>query len=386
MTSPFAADSMSRLPRSGIRRVFDEASKYPDCIRLEVGEPSFSTPEHVKAAAREAMAANFTRYTPNAGILDLREAIVDKVKRRNNFTVSSDEVVVTNGGVEAVFTTLAALVNPGDEVLISDPSWPNYLQMTVLLGVQAVYYPLRLEHDLIPTIDDIEARITPRTKVLLVNSPGNPTGSTIPESRLRDILELARKYNLWVISDEVYDEIYFDVPPVSMQALDSDGRVITVFSFSKTYAMTGWRVGYLVGPRDIVSHILRVQEPVTSCVNSVAQKAAVAALTGDQSCVAEMRSAYASRANLVTKILDSHDVPYAKPSGAFYTMVDVARSGMSDMDFVSRMITDKRVAVVPGSAFGPNSGSFVRVSLASSEEDLTKGVNRLAEAINDWQS
>lgn len=386
MTSPFAADSMSRLPRSGIRRVFDEASKYPDCIRLEVGEPSFSTPEHVKAAAREAMAANFTRYTPNAGILDLREAIVDKVKRRNNFTVSSDEVVVTNGGVEAVFTTLAALVNPGDEVLISDPSWPNYLQMTVLLGVQAVYYPLRIEHDLIPTIEDIEARITPRSKVLLVNSPGNPTGSTIPESRLRDILELARKYNLWVISDEVYDEIYFDVPPVSMQALDSDGRVITVFSFSKTYAMTGWRVGYLVGPRDIVSHILRVQEPVTSCVNSVAQKAAVAALTGDQSCVAEMRSAYASRANLVTKILDSHDVPYAKPSGAFYTMVDVARSGMSDMDFVSRMITDKRVAVVPGSAFGPNSGSFVRVSLASSEEDLTKGVTRLAEAINDWQS
>lgn len=377
---------MSRLPRSGIRRVFDEASKYPDCIRLEVGEPSFSTPEHVKAAAREAMAANFTRYTPNAGILDLREAIVDKVKRRNNFTVSSDEVVVTNGGVEAVFTTLAALVNPGDEVLISDPSWPNYLQMTVLLGVQAVYYPLRIEHDLIPTIEDIEARITPRSKVLLVNSPGNPTGSTIPESRLRDILELARKYNLWVISDEVYDEIYFDVPPVSMQALDSDGRVITVFSFSKTYAMTGWRVGYLVGPRDIVSHILRVQEPVTSCVNSVAQKAAVAALTGDQSCVAEMRSAYASRANLVTKILDSHDVPYAKPSGAFYTMVDVARSGMSDMDFVSRMITDKRVAVVPGSAFGPNSGSFVRVSLASSEEDLTKGVTRLAEAINDWQS
>jgi aspartate aminotransferase len=385
MTPPLPADAMSRLPRSGIRRVFDEASKYPDCIRLEVGEPSFPTPEHVKQAARDAMTSNFTRYTPNAGILDLREAIVEKVKRRNGIAATTDDVVVTNGGVEAVFTTLSSMVNPGDEVLISDPSWPNYLQMTVLLGVKAVYYPLKLEHDLVPTIEDIESRITPRTKVLLMNSPGNPTGSTIPESRLREILELARRHNLWVISDEVYDEIYFDAPPVSMQSLDPDARIVTVFSFSKTYAMTGWRVGYLVGPREIVSHILRIQEPVTSCVNSVAQKAAVAALTGDQSCVAEMRSAYASRARLVTGILDRNDVPYARPSGAFYTMVDITRSGLSDVDFVSRMITDRRVAVVPGSAFGPGSGSFVRVSLASSEDDLTAGVTRLAEAVNEWR-
>ena len=385
MATPVAANAMARLPRSGIRRVFDEASKYPDCIRLEVGEPSFSTPEHVKVAARDAVAANFTRYTPNAGILELREAIVEKVMHRNKLSVTADEVVVTNGGVEAVFTTLAALVNPGDEVLISDPSWPNYLQMTVVLGVQAVYYPLKLENDLVPTIADIEAKITPHTKVLIVNSPGNPTGSSIPESRQREILELARKQNLWIISDEVYDEIYFENPPVSMQSLDSDRRVITVFSFSKTYAMTGWRVGYLVGPREIASHILRVQEPVTSCVNSVAQKAAVAALTGDQSCVAEMRSAYATRAKLVISILDEFDVPYARPSGAFYTMVDITRSGLSDMDFVSRMITERRVAVVPGSAFGPNSGAFVRVSLASSEDDLTLGVTRIGEAINDWR-
>lgn len=386
MSAPRPADSMARLPRSGIRRVFDEASKYPDCIRLEVGEPSFPTPEHVKAAAREAMSSNFTRYTPNAGILDLREAIVDKVSRRNGITATTDDVVVTNGGVEAVFTTLSAMVNPGDEVLISDPSWPNYLQMTVLLGVQAVYYPLRLEHDLVPTVEDIESRITPRTKVLLLNSPGNPTGSSIPAQRLREILDMARRHDLWVISDEVYDEIYFDKPPVSTQALDTDGRTVTVFSFSKTYAMTGWRVGYLVGPRDIVSHILRIQEPVTSCVNSVAQKAAVAALTGDQTCVAEMRAAYASRAGLVTGILDRHGIPYARPSGAFYTMVDVTRSGMSDVDFVSRMISEKRVSVVPGSAFGPGSGAFVRVSLASHEDDLQTGVTRLAEAINSWGS
>jgi len=213
VSAPRPADAMARLPRSGIRRVFDEASKYPDCIRLEVGEPSFPTPEHVKAAAREAMSSNFTRYTPNAGILDLREAIVEKVARRNGIAATADDVVVTNGGVEAVFTTLSAMVNPGDEVLISDPSWPNYLQMTVLLGVQAVYYPLRLEHDLVPTVEDIESRITPRTKVLLLNSPGNPTGSSIPAPRLLEILEMARRHDLWVVSDEVYDEIYFGEPP-----------------------------------------------------------------------------------------------------------------------------------------------------------------------------
>lgn len=219
-----------------------------------------------------------------------------------------------------------------------------------------------------------------------MNSPGNPTGAITPLPRLREILELAHRHNLWVISDEVYDEIWFDTPPHSLQPLDTQERVVSVFSFSKTYAMTGWRVGYLTGASEIVSHVLRAQEPTTSCVNSPAQRGAVAALLGDQQCVAEMRSAYASRAKLVTKILDDHGVPYARPTGAFYTMVDISGSRMSDIDFVSRMITERRVAVVPGSAFGPASGNVVRVSLASSESDLQNGVERLASAISDWSN
>lgn len=386
MTKPMPSNVIQHVPRSGIRRVFDEAAKYPDCIRLEVGEPSFSTPAHIKEAAVEALAENFTKYTANAGIPELRSAIVDKLRVRNGISVDSNDVVVTSGGVAACFTALAAMVNPGDEVLLADPSWPNYVQMTVLLGVKAVHYRLRLENNLIPTVEDIERCITPKTKVLIMNSPGNPTGAITPLPRLREILELAHRHNLWVISDEVYDEIWFDTPPQSLQPLDTQERVVSVFSFSKTYAMTGWRVGYLTGASEIVSHVLRAQEPTTSCVNSPAQRGAVAALLGDQQCVAEMRSAYASRAKLVTKILDDHGVPYARPTGAFYTMVDISGSRMSDIDFVSRMITERRVAVVPGSAFGPASGNVVRVSLASSESDLQNGVERLASAISDWSN
>jgi aspartate aminotransferase len=367
MTKPTPSNVIQHVPRSGIRRVFDEAAKYPDCIRLEVGEPSFSTPAHIKEAAVKALAENFTKYTANAGIPELRSAIVDKLRVRNGISVDSNDVVVTSGGVAACFTALAAMVNPGDEVLLADPSWPNYVQMTVLLGVKAVHYRLRLENNLIPTVEDIERCITP-----------------LP--RLREILELAHRHNLWVISDEVYDEIWFDTSPHSLQPLDTQERVVSVFSFSKTYAMTGWRVGYLTGASEIVSHVLRAQEPTTSCVNSTAQRGAVAALLGDQQCVAEMRSAYASRAKLVTKILDDHGVPYARPTGAFYTMVDISGARMSDLDFVSRMITERRVAVVPGSAFGPASGNVVRVSLASSESDLQSGVERLASAISDWSN
>lgn len=386
MTKPTPSNAIQHVPRSGIRRVFDEAAKYPDCIRLEVGEPSFGTPAHIKEAAVNALAENFTKYTANAGIPELRSAIVDKLRIRNGISVDSNDVVVTSGGVAACFTALAAMVNPGDEVLLADPSWPNYVQMTVLLGVKAVHYRLRLENDLIPTVEDIERCITPKTKVLIMNSPGNPTGAITPLPRLLEILELAHRHNLWVISDEVYDEIWFDTPPHSLQPLDTQERVVSVFSFSKTYAMTGWRVGYLTGASEIVSHVLRAQEPTTSCVNSPAQRGAVAALLGDQQCVADMRSAYASRARLVTKILDDHGVPYARPTGAFYTMVDISGARMSDLDFVSRMITERRVAVVPGSAFGPESGNVVRVSLASSESDLQNGVTRLASAVSDWSN
>lgn len=376
--------AISRIPRSGIRKVFDEANKYPDCIRLEVGEPSFPTPPHIVAAADEAGRTGFTRYTPNAGIPELREAIAQKVLTRNSIQANVDQVIVTTGAVSALFSTLLSVLNPGEEILIPDPGWPNYFQMTVLLGVTAVHYQLKIEHGMIPQVSEIESRITSKTRAIIINSPGNPTGAMIPNSQLIEILEIAKRHDLWVISDEVYDEIYFDTPPISMAPMDSDGRVITVFSFSKTYAMTGWRVGYLVGTAEITSLIMKSQEPTTSCVNSMAQKAAVAALTGPQDCVQIMRESYKGRSALVKEILDQHQIPYVPPKGAFYIMVNIGQTKMADMDFVSRMINENRVAVVPGSAFGPTTSSFVRISLASSEQALTDGVSRLSQAIQKW--
>ena len=386
MSPPSYSTAIVDLPRSGIRRIYDQAARYPDCIRLEVGEPGFGTPEHIKAAAGRAMADGFTRYTPNAGIRELREVLADKLQDRNGIVADPDHLIVTNGAVASVFSTLASLVDPGDEVLVADPSWPNYVQMALLLGAVPVHYPLRLEYDLVPTVDDIERSLTPASKVLILNSPGNPSGAVIPEDRLREILELARERDLWIISDEVYDEIYFDAPPPSMFPLDADGRVVSVFSFSKTYAMTGWRVGYLVGAPDLVKHVLRAQEPITSCVNSIAQMAAVEAIRGDQTCVAEMRASYAANAAAACALLDDAGVTYSRPTGAFYLMVDISSSGLSDMDFCGRMIEERRVAVVPGSAFGPASGRYVRVSLASPLGDIQPGLERLADAVDTWSS
>jgi aspartate/methionine/tyrosine aminotransferase len=384
MTRRHPSNAIVTVPRSGIRVVFDDAARYPDCIRLEVGEPSFDTPEHIKRAAHAAIDDNWTKYASNAGHPDLRAAIADKLRVRNGITATADDVIVANGGVAGIFTALASMANPGDEVLIPDPSWPNYVQMTLLLNARPVHYPLRLEHDLVPAVADIEALITDRTRVLVVNSPGNPSGAVIPRERLQELYDLARRHDLWVISDEVYDEIYVDEPPTSMRPIDHDDRVVSAFTFSKTYAMTGWRIGYIVGPESIISHILRAQEPTVSCINSISQRAALAALLGPQDCVAEMRAAYAARSRLVSSILDQHGLRYSTPRGAFYTMVDISPSGIDDLSFVRRLVAERRVAVAPGTAFGPESGRYVRVSLASDDDTLRNGVSRLAAAVGDW--
>ncbi|MYF26456.1 MAG: aminotransferase class I/II-fold pyridoxal phosphate-dependent enzyme, partial [Acidimicrobiia bacterium] len=232
------------LPRSGIREIMELAWTVPDVIHLEVGEPNFDTPAHVVEAAHRAARDGFTRYTPNAGIPELREVLAEKVRNRNHIEAEADRIVVTPGAVVGIYSTLAAAAEAGSEMLLSDPAWPNYQLMTRLLGVNSVRYPLAEEDDFIPNAARIEPHITDRTKVLLLNSPGNPTGATTPKEALMELMELAKTYDLWVLSDEVYDEIWFDSPHVSAGPFDPDGRVVTFFSFSKTYAMTGWRVGY----------------------------------------------------------------------------------------------------------------------------------------------
>lgn len=380
------SQALMNMPRSGIREIMELAGNVPGTIHLEVGEPNFDTPEHICEAAARAAAEGFTRYTPNAGIPPLREALAGKVRARNGIEADVDQIVVTPGAVAGLYSTMAALVDPGSEILLGDPSWPNYGLMMRLQGIDAVHYPLTSENGLVPTAAEIEPLITERTKAIIHNSPGNPTGAITPRESIEDLLELARQYDLWVFTDEVYDEIWFDDPPVAMAPLDADGRVISFFSMSKTYAMTGWRVGYLVAPDGLSEVIIRAQEPITSCVNAPAQMAAVAAITGPQDCVAEMREAYSERRDQVVKLLDEFAIPYVKPTGAFYLMVDVSPSGSEGLAFARRLVEERGVAVVPGATFGPDSGRYVRVSLASATDLLLEGVERLAVAVRDWGS
>lgn len=372
------------LGRSGIRDIMELAWERGGAIHLEVGEPNFDTPAHVVEAARRAGEEGFTKYTPNAGIPELREALAGKVRRRNGIEASPDDIVVTPGAVAGVYGAIVSLCDPGEEILISDPAWPNYRLMTDLSGVVDVPYPLLPENDFIPQAELMEPLITDRTRAILLNSPGNPTGAATPRSALLEILELARRHDLWVLSDEVYDEIWYEEPPPSAAPLDKDGRVVSFFSFSKTYAMTGWRVGYLVSPPEVTESILKVQEPITSCVNSPAQKAAIAAITGPQEAVAEMRDAYRGRRDMVMELLDEAEVPYVRPAGAFYQMVNVSGSGLTADRFARRLVTEQGVAVVPGETFGPGAENYVRVSLATAPDLLKEGVTRMIAAIGAW--
>ena len=368
------------MRRSGIREIFDLANTIPEVIHLEMGEPNFATPAHIRAAATEAAEAGFTKYTPNAGIPELRDALAKKLRERNGIEADPSQVVVTPGGIAALYTTLLSLCNPGDEILVSDPAWPNYEMIGHVQGLEVVRYPLLEEDSLEPSAEVVERHLSSRAKVVVVNSPGNPTGVVADRERLTELVELTRHRGLWLVSDEVYDEMMLDggVAP-SAAAPGAADHVVSVFSFSKTYAMTGWRVGYAVAAADIAELVVRTQEPTTSCVNGPAQYAALAAIEGPQDCVIEMREAYRSRRDRVGSLLTEAGVPHVRPRGAFYVWIDVSGSGLDGTGFARRLLVDHHVAVTPGAAFGIRGERFVRISLATEPDQLIEGVERLVE-------
>jgi aspartate aminotransferase len=383
-TSPPPPSSIaSSMPVSRIREIMELAWKDPEAIHLEVGEPDFPTPEHVVEAAHEAALAGHTRYAPNAGLPELREALADKVVRRNGYEARPEQVVVTQGGIQALYLVLLALLEPGDEVLLPDPAWPNFRMIAHLLGARVLSYPLVAEGDFLPRLEDLERLVTPRTRAILVNSPSNPLGTVLPRELVEALLAFARRQGLWFISDEVYDEVVFDDIFVSAGSVaDPSDRLVSVYSFSKVYAMTGWRVGYLVAPPDIAKLLTGMQEPIISCVNTPAQMAALAAVTGPQDVVGKMREAYRARRDELLEILDRGGLPSSQPSGAFYVWTDVSEAGVPSMDFARSLIEREHVAVAPGSAFGELGEGYVRLSLASSREDLLDGTSRLVRFVH----
>ena len=371
------------MAHSGIREISNEAIHTPGAIRLDVGQPNFPTPQHIKDAGKKAIDENMTFYTHTQGLISLREKLVDKLARVNRITTTPEQIACAPGGVGAIAAMLAAVVATGEEVLLPDPGWPNYRMMPPWLGARAVFYPCPPSAGFQPDLVALEALITPRSKVLVVNSPNNPTGAIYPVKTLESLIEIAQRHNLWLLSDECYDQIVLDGSWSSPATIaPDDERIATVFTFSKTYAMTGWRLGYLVGGAELVDTATKVLESNSSCVSTISQVAAEAALTGPQDAVAEMVGAYRRRRDLVIETLKDAELYISTPTGAFYVMADISSRGMPARDFAFALLREQGVSVAPGTAFGREAAGAVRISLASSDAALEEGVGRLAEFVH----
>jgi len=360
--------------------------------RLHIGEPSFRTPEHIRHAAIEALETETMTYGPAAGWPWLRELLAAKIERVNGYHVSPQQVGIAMGGTGAILAALMATVGAGDEVLIPDPHWPHYTMQLACCGATPVAYALDAQNGWLPDITHLERLVTPRTRLLLINSPGNPTGAVYPAKLVEDLLDFARRHDLYLLSDESYDEILFEGIHVSPGALLSSdelnqGRVICVYTFSKTYAMTGWRIGYLATGTQLLKTITYVLDASYTNISTVIQRAAAAALTGSQECVAEMRQVYQHRRDLAVSLLKDLGRYVYTPHGAFYILVDVSGpdgTGRRGRQFALDLLRERNIAAAPGSTFGSVAENYVRISLAASDEEIVRGVREICSFADSY--
>lgn len=365
-------------PVSGVRAILEVALVRPGTIVLAVGEPAETVEHHIRRAAADAWDRGETRYAPNGGIRPLREAIVRKLARENALEVDVEQVWVTVGGTQALHQAMTLTLAAGDEVLVPDPGYTTFTMNAHLLQARPVGYPLRAASEFRPVVDELETLLTERTRAIVVNSPSNPLGVTYDTETISALVDFARRHDLWVISDEVYERFTWGAPHVSPASFDTDGRVLSVFSTSKTYAMTGARVGWLVTPPGWREVMLRVQEASISCVDTPAQYAAIAALNGPQDAVRRAAALYEGNLRAAVAQLGARGIRYLAPTGAFYLWIDVAHSSQGDVAEWAREFLDREgVAVAPGSAFGAEGEGWIRVCLASERSVLLEGLARL---------
>jgi aspartate aminotransferase len=345
------------------------------------GEPDFDTPEHIKAAAVEALGAGFTKYTPSSGIPELRAAISEKFKRDNGLDYKPSEIIVSNGAKQSCFNAILAVCGEGDEVIIPAPYWLSYPEMVRLAGAEPVIVQTTQENDWKMTAQQFEEAMSPRTKMIIINSPGNPTGSVYTREELRALVEVAADEEIIILSDEIYESLTYDgAEHVSVASITPEARdlTITVNGFSKAYAMTGWRIGYLGAPEPIAKAIDSLQSHSTSGPCSFAQKGALAAITGDQQCVADMREEFNIRREYIYERLSAiPNVTAVKPKGAFYILANISKLGMTSTNFADRLLSKANVAVVPGIAFGDD--SVVRLSYATGLDVIKPGLDAFEE-------
>jgi len=352
-----------------------------DVCGFGAGEPDFDTPEHIKAAAIEALQAGFTKYTPSAGIPELRAAIAEKFAADNGLTYRAGQVVVSNGAKHSCYNAILATCQPGDEVIIPAPYWVSYPDMVRLVGAEPVIVPTMERNNWKMSAEDFENAMTPRTKMLIMNSPCNPTGSVYTREELEAIVEVASGEDIYILSDEIYEKlIYDDAKHVSIASLSKEAYdlTITVNGFSKSYAMTGWRLGYLAAPEAVAKAVDSIQSHTTANPSAFSQRGALAALKGDQQCVADMREEFDMRRNyMIDRLSKIPNITAVKPQGAFYVLVNVSQLGLTSQNFADRLLSKSNVAVVPGAAFGDD--RTIRLSYATSIDIIKKGLDRFQD-------
>ncbi|MBQ1986042.1 MAG: aminotransferase class I/II-fold pyridoxal phosphate-dependent enzyme [Clostridia bacterium] len=371
---------------SGIRRFFDIANEMEDVISLSVGEPDFLTPWHIREAGITSLEKGRTRYTPNRGLMQLREEISRFMKRKYKLSYEpEDEVLVTVGGSEAIDMALRCLISPGDEVIIPEPCFVCYDPMTRMAGGVPVAIPTKAENEFRLTAEELKAAITEKTKVLIFPFPNNPTGAIMREEHMTEIAKLCIEHDLIVLSDEIYSELtYGNRPHVSIASLpDMWERTIVINGFSKTYAMTGWRMGYAVGPKELIAPMTKLHQYAIMSAPTTSQYAAIEALRNGDDDIAEMRDQYDMRRRLIVDGLNRLGLTCFEPEGAFYVFPSIQSTGMTSAEFCERLIYDKHVAVVPGSAFGDSGEGFIRISYAYSIKHLTEALSRMGEFLKE---
>lgn len=378
----FLNQELANVKPSGIRRFFDIASEIDDVISLSIGEPDFSTPWHIREAGIDSLEKGKTWYSPNRGFADLREEISSWFNRKYGVTYAPDtDILVSVGGSEAIDLALRSLLNPGDEVLIPVPSFVCYTPLTEVAKGVAVQVETKAENNFRLTADDIEAHITPRTKILVLPFPNNPTGAVMRREHLEEIATVIEKHNLFVISDELYSELtYGSEPHVTIASIPGmKERSIIINGFSKAFAMTGWRLGIAVGPKEVIAQMTKLHQYGIMSAPSIAQYAAIEALKNGDKDIEYMRDQYDIRRRLLVNTFNELGLTCFEPEGAFYVFPDIRSTGLDSETFCEKLLYAKHVAIVPGNAFGDCGEGFVRVAYANSLANIKEALKRIKE-------
>jgi aminotransferase len=384
MRQTYLSQKVVNLKPSGIRKFFDIAATMKDVISLGIGEPDFTTPERILEAGIRSLQRGETHYTSNAGLSELRQTIAAHLERLYGVRYDPEgEIIITVGGSEALYLAFTALIDPGDEVIILTPCFVSYQAGVYLAGGVPVEVPCRMENNFDLDPQEVRAAITPRTKAILIGYPNNPTGAVASRERLLELVRIAEEHDLMLISDEIYDRLVYGVPHVCVPALPgARERTILIGAFSKDYAMTGWRIGYCAGPKEIMQGLVRVHQYTIMCAPTTAQAAAITALRECEEDVMEMREEYDRRRKLIVSGLNRIGLPTFEPRGAFYAFPKVSVTGLDDDTFANRLLQEEHVAVVPGNAFGAGGEGFVRCSYATAYEKIEEALRRIEKFVN----